>query len=368
VVPVAGFTPTALQEDDLLRITDTRDADRSVEVVAVHEDGVWCEARSTAYVAPGTRLRRAPGNGRGELELVVGEVPMLPRALLLREGDLLELTRELVPGQPAEYDADGTLLRAARVGCTLADIFDDARVGDRIWFDDGLIGGEILSVSNEHLTVRITEAPPRGGRLQAEKGINLPDTDLSTPALTSDDLDGLRFAAQHADIVALSFVRDPSDVLDLQQQLARLGRPEMPIIVKVETRKAFEQLPELLLTAMRSPVVGVMIARGDLAVECGFERLAELQEETLWLCEAAHVPAIWATQVLETLARTGIASRAEITDAAMGERAECVMLNKGPFIVRAIQTLDDILRRMEGHQRKKVSLLRRLRSWSLATA
>jgi len=109
----------------------------------------------------------------------------------------------------------------------------------------------------------------------------------------------------------------------------------------------------------------VMIARGDLAVECGYERLAELQEEILWLCEAAHLPVIWATEVLDQLARTGQPSRAEITDAAMSQRAECVMLNKGPHVDVAITVLDDILRRMSGHQRKKTALLRPLRSWTV---
>jgi pyruvate kinase len=107
-----------------------------------------------------------------------------------------------------------------------------------------------------------------------------------------------------------------------------------------------------------------MIARGDLAVECGYERLAEVQEEILWAAEAAHMPVVWATQVLETLAKTGRPSRAEITDAAMGERAECVMLNKGPYILDAMRTLDDILSRMQSHQAKKRSLLRALKAWS----
>ena len=93
----------------------------------------------------------------------------------------------------------------------------------------------------------------------------------------------------------------------------------------------------MLLEAMKSPRCAVMIARGDLAVECGFERMAEVQEEILWLCEAGHVPVIWATQVLETLAKEGMPSRAEVTDAAMAHRAECVMLNKGPYIVQAVQ-------------------------------
>ena len=112
--------------------------------------------------------------------------------------------------------------------------------------------------------------------------------------------------------------------------------------------------------ACGSHSVGVMIARGDLAVECGYERLAEAQEEILWISEAAHVPVVWATQVLETLTKTGRPTRAEITDAAMGERAECVMLNKGPYVVEAVRTLDDILRRMEAHQDKKRSMLRKL--------
>jgi pyruvate kinase len=86
----------------------------------------------------------------------------------------------------------------------------------------------------------------------------------------------------------------------------------------------------------------------------------ELQEEIMWMAEAAHVPVIWATQLLENVAKTGQPSRAEITDAAMAERAECVMLNKGPYVVQAVEMLDDALTRMRAHQMKKVSLLRQL--------
>jgi len=80
-------------------------------------------------------------------------------------------------------------------------------------------------------------------------------------------------------------------------------------VLKIETRQAFEQLPQLLLTAMRQRRVGVMIARGDLAVDCGYETMAELQEEILWLCEAAHLPVIWATQVLEQRAKSRLSAR-----------------------------------------------------------
>ena len=116
-------------------------------------------------------------------------------------------------------------------------------------------------------------------------------------------LEDLRFIAAHADIVGYSFVRSEADVRALQSHLSDLGGDRLGLVLKIETRRAFEHLPKLLLAAMRSPAAGVMIARGDLAVERGFERLAEMQEEILWTAEASHVPVIWATQVLENLAK-----------------------------------------------------------------
>ena len=190
--------------------------------------------------------------------------------------------------------------------------------------------------------------------------LNLPESDLRLAALTARDLEDLSFVARHADVVELSFANSARDVELLQQHLARLGSRQPAVVLKIETRRGFENLPSMLLTAMRAPCCGVMIARGDLAVECGFERLAEVQEEILWICEAAHVPVIWATQVPETLAKQGMPSRAEITDAAMGHRAECVMLNKRPHMVSAVRVLDDILRRMQAHQAKKRAMLREL--------
>ena len=134
----------------------------------------------------------------------------------------------------------------------------------------------------------------------------------------------------------------------------------LAIVAKIETCQAIEHLPEIIVQAASWQPFGIMIARGDLAVEVGYRRLSELQEEILWICEAAHVPVIWATQVLENMVKTGIPSRAEITDAAMGERAECVMLNKGPYIVEAVASLADILARMQQHQYKKAPQLRAL--------
>jgi len=291
----------------------------------------------------------------------VAGVPPTEASLSVAEGDLLILTRDLTPGRPAECDSNGRVLNPATIGCSSAQVFKDAQSGERIWIDDGKIGGVIERRETDCLHMRITQAPAGGTKLAADKGINLPDSDLHLEAMTDKDRADLRFVESHADMVALSFANTVNDVRALQKLIGGRGDAERPaVVLKIETKRGFENLPAMLLEAMKSPRCGVMIARGDLAVECGFERLAEVQEEILWICEAAHVPVIWATQVLESLAKDGQPSRAEITDAAMSHRAECVMLNKGPYVVEAVQVLDDILRRMHGHQMKKRSMLREL--------
>ena len=171
--------------------------------------------------------------------------------------------------------------------------------------------------------------------------------------------------AGHADLVGFSFVQRPEDIFWLQRELkARRPDEALPgLVLKIETRLAIRNLPDLIVAGAGRQPLAVMLARGDLAVELGFERLSEIQEEILWICEAAQVPVIWATQVLEGLVKDGSPSRAEATDAAMAQRAECVMLNKGPFIVEGVRFLDNVLRRMDRHQSKKTARLGPLGSW-----
>jgi pyruvate kinase len=350
-----------LQHGDDITFRDTREARRVLQVVDTCDNGAWAECRQTAHVAPGVVLVRRARAGRSTARTTVAALPAREQPIVLHTGDTLVLTRELRPGHPASIDARGNLVAPATIGCTLPEIFAEVRPGERIWLDDGKIGGIVRAAADDEIRVEVTQARARGERLRADKGINLPDSILHLPALTPRDVQDLPFVAQHADIVGYSFVRNAQDVGALQASLADLGASHLGIMLKIETRAAFEALPSLLLAAMRGPCAGVMIARGDLAVECGYERLAELQEEILCVAEAAHMPVIWATQVLERLAEEGIPSRAEISDAAMGERAECVMLNKGPYIAEAVRVLDGILQRMEGHQSKKRAMLRRLR-------
>jgi pyruvate kinase len=359
-VPVAAEWMARLHIGDQIQFKDARGAQRQMIVVDVTNEGCWAEADKAAYIIPGLSLRRCAIKP-GEKDVTsIGDFPPPPSFIDLAGTDLLILTRQLEPGRQATRDASGRVLSPARIGCTLPEIFNDVRAGERVWLDDGRIGGFIEKVEPERIFVRITHARPSGEKLRTDKGINLPDSALKLPALTKKDLTDLKFVAEHADIVGLSFAQSSTDVEMLLEKLKQLGRKDMGIVLKVETRRGFEQLPSMLLAGMKSASLGVMIARGDLAVECGFERMAEVQEEILWICEAAHCPVIWATQVLENLAKQGIPSRAEITDAAMGNRAEAVMLNKGPHILRAVQTLDDILQRMEAHQIKKQSMMRQL--------
>lgn len=360
-LPVSPTWLDCLRAGRRVRFNDARDTKRTLTIVDVTERGCWAETTKTAYVVPGTVLHYEGGAvAEDDRDTPVGALQPLDNAILLHEGDLLMLTRNLTPGRPATYDTSGRVLTPAMIGCTIPEVLDDVRSGETIWFDDGKIGGIVESLEAGQVRVRITRAPLRGGKLRADKGINLPESSLRLEALTADDLEHLRFAAEHADVVELSFANRARDVELLQQHLIRLGSRQPAVVLKIETRCGFENLPDMLLTAMRAPSCGVMIARGDLAVECGFERLAEVQEEILWICEAAHVPVIWATQVLESLAKEGLPSRAEITDAAMGHRAECVMLNKGPHVLSAVRVLDDILRRMQAHQNKKRAMLREL--------
>jgi len=360
--PAATSVPTTVAVDDdwlaacapgdRVHLRDTRGSPRTFVVTACRPGVVEAEVWDTTYIETGTRLC----NDRHTT--TIGQLPAVQQHLVLAPGDLLRVTEDMTPAQPWRSGMAGL----ASIGCSRPEVFAAMRTGQRVMFDDGRFTAVVEEVRPGAFVVRIRSAPA-GGRLRADKGINVPDSDLPIPVIGDRDTALLGIAAAHGDMLGLSFLRRKEDVDAVIDRLDQLGAGRLGLLLKIETIGGFEHLPEILLRAMRRPRVGVMIARGDLAVESSFQRLAEVQEEILWLSEAAHVPVVWATEVLDQLARTGRPSRAEITDAAMAQRAECVMLNKGSFVAVAIETLDDILRRMSGHQRKKAALLRPLRSW-----
>jgi len=351
-LPVSEILLGSMLVGDTVRIKDSRGKTRELKVTHKAAHACLCTCDHGAYVLSRAELK-VLRDGR-EIETGhLGELPFVEEPTRLRAHDMLVLTKDetLPPERTLPH-----------ISCTLPEVFTSARAGQPIFFDDGKIEGRIREVHNDRILVEITHAggAPGGAKLGSGKGINLPDTDLGIGAMTDKDRRDLDFVAKHADLVGLSFVRRSDDVLELLHELGERGKSHLGIILKIECRQGFDQLPMIMIAALRHHPVGIMVARGDLAIEVGFERLAEVQEEILWLSEAAHIPVIWATQVLETFAKTGTPSRAEVTDAAMGVGAECVMLNKGEHILDAVRFLDDILHRMRAHHMKKRSLLRRL--------
>jgi pyruvate kinase len=337
-----------------LKFRDTRGKERSLKIGERELHYIWAYAFDSCYLQTGMELRRQDD----ERSVAIGEIMPQEQVILLKPGDLLRLHADPRPGEPALYDAEGNLIVMAHISCTSSEVFHHVRTGEAVFFDDGKIEGLAEHVGPEEMRIRIVNARESGSKLRADKGINFPKSDLRLSGLTAKDREDLEFVVAHADAVSMSFVNSARDVQDLIDALAGLGaRDRVGIIIKIETQTAFNNLADILLTAMQTKPVGIMIARGDLAIECGWENIGRIQEEILWMCEAAHIPTIWATQVLENMAKKGIPSRAEITDAVMAQRADCVMLNKGPFIADAIRMLDSILQNMEGYQIKKEALL-----------
>ena len=342
-----------LQPDDRLTFIDTRGKLGTLKVEQ-HTHTLWlAKCYDSAYFATGTTLTHE----RTQRTASVLALPPREEKITLRTGDRLILHKAPLPGEPAEYSSDGTCLKAAHLSCTLPQIFGHVQVGDPILFDDGAIEGVVQQASADELLIEITHTAGATGTLRSDKGINLPQSHLPFSGLTEKDDTDLRFIAKHADLVSASFIQTPDDVQHLLDALHRLHATHLGLILKIETHRAFQHLPQILLTAMRHAPLGVMIARGDLALEVGWENLASVQEELLRLGEAAHIPIIWATQVLETLAKKGRPSRAEISDVALAERAEAVMLNKGAHILDTIQMLERIVQSMQRYQEKKTALL-----------
>lgn len=359
ILPINEEYFEQLKKGDILSFEDTRGKKREIIIDNKLDEGRIGLSYDSAFVETGAVLTLQKEQKGNTINLKVGELLPVEEAIILHPGDPLILHKNPRNGEPASYSSRGKLVRPAHISCTLPEVFKDVKVGDPIFFDDGKIEGIIKKAHTEELHIEIIHAKTNGTRLRSDKGINLPESDLKIRGLTNKDQEDLRFVCKHADAVNLSFVNDQQDVQDLLDVFQSLNQ-QVGIILKIETQKGFKNLPSILLKAMQTYPIGVMIARGDLAIETGWKNFASIQEEILRICEAAHIPDIWATQVLESLAKKGVPTRSEITDAAMAQRAECVMLNKGAYIEKAVKMLDRILQRMQHFNKKKETLLPRL--------
>lgn len=273
------------------------------------------------------------------------------------EGDILFLGSEKCIHSVGEYDI--------ALGCSIPEILSYLNEDDPVLVDDGIVEGIVESIIPEGVLVRVKKTSNvKGIQLRAEKGLNFPKSNIKIDIITEKDKEDLNFICKNADIIGCSFVKDSADIKFLQDEIQQRMDDErarsISIMAKIETLQGVKNLPEIIVAAASKNPFCVMIARGDLAVEAGYLRLAELQQEILWISEAADIPVIWATQVLDNMVHTGIPTRSEITDAAESGQAECVMLNKGSYIIETIIFLDHIIEIMQEHRYKKTSRLRAL--------
>jgi len=369
-VPARLSVPAAwlgkIKAGDNILFEDLRKRERRLQVMErLSPEEVLVACKTGAYIASGTVLRHQAKRKRNvevnvEVTALSGDFIPPPAKIRVFQDDWLLLTREDIAGRPEKRSAAGKVIKHAHIACSEAGVFNFLKAGQKVWIDDGRIGAVIEKLDEYGAWLRITRARQQGETISAEKGLNFPDSKIALPILNENDLSALDCAVEIADIIGLSFVQSAQDIDALSAALQARGKPDMGIVAKIETPTAIKNLPEIIIHGAGRHPFGVMIARGDLAVEIGYDRLAETQEEILWLCEAAHVPVIWATQVLESMVKQDIPSRAEITDAAMAERAECVMLNKGPYIFNALDVLDSVVSRMQEHQLKKTAQFRAL--------
>lgn len=272
------------------------------------------------------------------------------------EGDKIRLAHKT-----SECEAgDGTRVT---IGTGIETIFDSLEEGHRVLIDDGAIETRVSSVDERGAVLTAEKVNGTSVRIKPEKGLNFPDTQFEVEVLSEKDRKDLVFAVKAADIINFSFVRSGKDIETIREELKKLmgdRSSEVKIMAKIETPEAVENLAEIILSAAGHNPFAVMIARGDLAVEVGYIRLSELQQEISWICEAAGIPVVWATEVLASLVDNGIPARAEVTDVAEGSLTECIMLNKGKYIEDAVELLADILSKVEKHQYKKTPQLRAL--------
>nr|WP_294784690.1 pyruvate kinase [uncultured Flavobacterium sp.] len=223
---------------------------------------------------------------------------------------------------------------------------NDVNVGERILLDDGKLIFEIVSTDKKtEVVARVIQ----GGELKSKKGVNLPNTKISLPALTEKDIADAIFAIeQKVDWIALSFVKTPRDLQDLQELIAKHSEVKIPIIAKIEMPEALENMDKIVAYCD-----GLMVARGDLGVELPAHEVPLVQKDLIRRAKTARIPVIVATQMMETMITSLTPTRAEVNDVANSvmDGADAVMLSgetaTGNYPVQVIQRMTQICEAVE---------------------
>lgn len=264
-----------------------------------------------------------------------------PNGIELCDGEHVILTTRSIVGQGT---ADNNL---AQVPLQYERLPQAVTPGQRILIDDGLLELQVEKISGPDIQCLVIT----GGILKSNKGLNLPNASLAIPAITEKDWDDLDFAlAAGADWIALSFVRSELEVLELQGHIAErneFGRP-VPVIAKIEKPEALDHIDAIIAAAD-----GIMVARGDLGIETAPEKVPMMQKSIIRKCNAAGIPVITATQMLDSMIRNPRPTRAEASDVANAilDGTDAVMLSgetaAGQYPLRALTTMVSIAQEVE---------------------
>jgi pyruvate kinase len=256
----------------------------------------------------------------------------------------------LHPGDTVRFVRGDDDCTTDRLTVSYARFVDEVEVGQRVYIDDGLIRLLVVARDADAVTCTCTT----GGRVSSRKGVNLPDTTVSTPALTDKDCRDLDWAlARDLDYVALSFVRQPEDLARLQGLIAT-HKSDIGVIVKIEKAEALEHLDDFIARAD-----GVMVARGDLGVEIDVWRVPLIQKDITARCRAAGKPVIVATQMLQSMIASPMPTRAEVSDVANAilDAADAIMLSgetaTGKYPDVAVTMMDRVANTTETYQRER---------------
>ena len=265
----------------------------------------------------------------------------------IRVGQLENGAIDLVDGEEVFITSRQVIGRNGLIPSQYRNIHKDVQPGERILLDDGNLELVVDAVNDTEMSCRVIH----GGVLKNNKGINLPDSDLSTPSFTDKDKADVQLAMElEADFVALSFVRRAKDIVRLKRFMAKFGEV-IPVVSKIERPEAVENIEEILAESY-----AIMVARGDLGIELPAERVPLIQRDLIKRARRRHVPVIVATQMLESMITHSRPTRAEVGDVANAaqDSADAVMLSaetaSGRYPVEAVEIMDKVLREIERHQ------------------
>lgn len=274
----------------------------------------------------------------------------------------------LQSGQPVRLTTEDITATSERVPVQFKRLPIAVRPGHRILLDDGLLDLVVEAVEDSDVVCRVVT----GGVLTSNKGMNLPQADLSIPAITDKDIHHLRFALeQRADWVALSFVRRAEEVLklkDMIRELSPFGRAT-PVIAKIEKPEAVDNIDSIIAAAD-----GIMVARGDLGIEASPEAVPMMQKKIIAECNQVGAPVITATQMLDSMIRNPRPTRAEASDVANAilDGTDAIMLSGetavGKYPVEAVQTMARIAQQVEGQIKPRLALPAGAASYSISDA